>query len=83
MILFRAAGERGMSQSVGDDRIRVSIAWVRDYYDEREKLEEIRALADRGVLKARVAKVFPAEEAADAHRLLEAGGLRGHPVIEF
>jgi NADPH:quinone reductase len=39
--------------------------------------------ADRGVLKARVAKIFPAEQTADAHRLLEAGGFQGRPVIEF
>jgi NADPH2:quinone reductase len=83
MILFRAIGERGMSGSVADVRVRVSVANVRKYFDERDKLEEIRELADRGVLKARVAKIFPAEQAADAHRLLEAGGLRGRPVIEF
>ena len=83
MIPFRAIGERGMSGPVADDRVRVSVANVRKYYDECDKLEEIRALAYRGVLKARVAKVFPADQAADAHRLLEAGGSRGRPVIEF
>jgi NADPH:quinone reductase-like Zn-dependent oxidoreductase len=30
-----------------------------------------------------VARTFPAEEASEAHRLLEAGGIRGRLVIEF
>jgi D-arabinose 1-dehydrogenase-like Zn-dependent alcohol dehydrogenase len=30
-----------------------------------------------------VAREFPPEEAAEAHRLMEAGGLRGRAVIVF
>ncbi len=37
----------------------------------------------KGVLTARVAKHFPAAQAADAHRLVEAGGVRGRVVITF
>jgi NADPH:quinone reductase len=30
-----------------------------------------------------VAQTFPAEKAADAHRVLEAGGVRGRLVLTF
>jgi hypothetical protein len=30
-----------------------------------------------------VARVLPAEHAAEAHRILEAGGTRGRLVLEF
>ena len=46
-------------------------------------LEELRALAEAGLLALRVAATFPPEQAAEAHRLMEAGGLRGRAVIVF
>ena len=49
----------------------------------RTGCEELRALAAEGVLALRVAATFPPERAADAHRLMEAGGLRGRAVIVF
>jgi NADPH2:quinone reductase len=39
--------------------------------------------ASNGILTLRVAKVIPAEEANEAHRQLEAGGLRGRLVLDF
>jgi NADPH:quinone reductase len=83
LALVRTVGERGMASGIPDDRVRVSHVNVIAYSDARDKLEEILALAEKGVLVLRVAKIFPAERAADAHRLLEAGGVRGRPVIEF
>ncbi|WP_037584235.1 NADP-dependent oxidoreductase [Stigmatella aurantiaca] len=47
------------------------------------RLERLRDQAEAGALTLRVAKVFPASQAAEAHRLLEAGGVRGRPVIDF
>ncbi|MCY0988023.1 NADP-dependent oxidoreductase [Nannocystis sp. ILAH1] len=47
------------------------------------KLDRLRQQAEDGVLTLRVARVFPAAEAAEAHRVLEAGGLRGRPVLDF
>lgn len=38
---------------------------------------------ERGVLTLRVADVLPAEQAAEAHRRLEAGGVRGRLVLDF
>jgi NADPH:quinone reductase-like Zn-dependent oxidoreductase len=57
--------------------------WVREYARRRDKLDELRALAEAGALTLRVAKTFPAEQAAEAHRLLHAGGVRGRLVLEF
>ncbi len=51
--------------------------------DRTDWLEEARALASRGVLVLRVAETYPPERAADAHRRMEAGGLRGRAVIVF
>jgi len=46
-------------------------------------LEALRELGSAGRLKLRVAREFPPEEAAKAHRLIEGGGLRGRAVIVF
>ena len=51
--------------------------------EEREKLEEIRELVEQGKLTIRVAGVYPKEQAAEAHRRLEQGGIRGRIVITF
>lgn len=39
--------------------------------------------AEEGVLSLRVAQVLPADRAPEAHRLLEAGGVRGRIVLDF
>jgi NADPH:quinone reductase-like Zn-dependent oxidoreductase len=46
-------------------------------------LEELRDLAENGVLTLRVADVMPARLAAQAHRRLAAGGIRGRIVLDF
>ncbi|MFE9352783.1 zinc-binding dehydrogenase [Streptomyces olivaceoviridis] len=53
------------------------------YAREHAELDRLRRLAEEGRLTPRVARVLPAERAADAHRLLEAGGLRGRLVLTF
>jgi len=50
---------------------------------EQGKLDQLRRLAEAGVLTLRVARTFPAPEAAEAHRMLEAGGVRGRLVLKF
>lgn len=42
-----------------------------------------RQKAEDGTISLRVARTFPATEAADAHRLLETGGVRGRIVLDF
>lgn len=56
---------------------------VFSYAQERAKLDRLRQLAEDGALTLRVARVLPAEQAEQAHRLLDAGGLRGRLVLEF
>ena len=57
--------------------------WVREYKLEQARLDGLRQLAEAGRLTPRVAATFAPEQAAEAHRLLEAGGVRGRMVIEF
>ena len=56
---------------------------VRDYDHRPELLDQLRRQAEDGVLTLRVAATFPPEQAADAHRRLEARGTRGRCVIVF
>ncbi|MUL41150.1 NADP-dependent oxidoreductase [Streptomonospora sp. PA3] len=56
---------------------------VVDYHREHDKLDALGKQAEEGVLSLRVARTLPADRAAEAHRLLEAGGVRGRLVLEF
>jgi NADPH:quinone reductase-like Zn-dependent oxidoreductase len=57
--------------------------WVRNYAREQAKLDGLRRQAEDGHITLRVARTFPAERAAEAHDLLQAGGTRGRLVLEF
>lgn len=46
-------------------------------------LDRLRSQVDEGILTLRVADVLPAKEAAEAHRRLAAGGVRGRLVLDF
>jgi NADPH:quinone reductase-like Zn-dependent oxidoreductase len=61
--------------------ITVHPVWVRTYARERAKLDHLRQQVEDGEVTLRVARTFPPEEAADAHRTLEAGGTRGRLVL--
>jgi NADPH:quinone reductase-like Zn-dependent oxidoreductase len=50
---------------------------------DTEALEEIARLATKGILTPRVARVLPVTEAAQAHRMLAAGGIRGRLVLDL
>ena len=52
-------------------------------YHSGAKLDRLRRYVEEGVLSLRVAAVLPAADAAEAHRRLEAGGVRGRLVLEF
>jgi NADPH:quinone reductase-like Zn-dependent oxidoreductase len=68
------AGERG---------ITFHPVRVRDYAREHAKLDRLREQAEAGQVALRVARVFPADQAPEAHRTLEAGGIRGRLILEF
>ncbi len=63
--------------------IKFTTTFVRSYDGEYEKLDNLRQLAEAGVLTLRVAGTYAPERASDAHARLEAGGTRGRLVIEF
>ena len=50
---------------------------------DTRRLEQVCDLAELGTLTGRVAEVLLAERAAEAHRRLERGGLRGRLVLDF
>jgi NADPH:quinone reductase-like Zn-dependent oxidoreductase len=76
-------GYEGRESDVGGSRITVVPIYVRNYARERDKLDRLRAQAEEGTLSLRVARVLPLAEAAEAHRLLEAGGVRGRLVLDI
>lgn len=57
--------------------------YVSEYLTDREKLITLCRQVDDGALTLRVAGTYPADQAAEAHRRLEAGGTRGRLVITF
>ena len=63
--------------------IRYEAAWVYEYYHSQPKLDALRRAVEDGALTPRVAEVLPAENAAVAHRRVEAGGSRGRFVLTF
>ena len=73
---------RGYEGRAGERR-RVTFlpVYVRSYARERDKLDRLRVQAEDGILTLRVARTLPLEQAAEAHRLLESGGLRGRLVL--
>ena len=56
---------------------------VRNYAREQAKLDQLRQQAEADQVTLRVAHTLPAEQAGEAHRILEAGGTRGRLVLEF
>ncbi|MFE0105244.1 NADP-dependent oxidoreductase [Streptomyces sp. NPDC059009] len=63
--------------------ISVIPVMVTDGITDTEGLSALSRRAEEGRLTLHVADVLPAEEAPKAHRLLEAGGLRGRLVLDF
>jgi NADPH:quinone reductase len=71
---YRGDGQRGL---------RVFPTLVRRVAQDRAALDRLRRQAEDGVVTLRVARTFPAAEAAEAHRRLAAGGVRGRLVLTF
>jgi NADPH:quinone reductase-like Zn-dependent oxidoreductase len=63
--------------------ITIRLVLVGEHLHEGGRLTELAGLVTKGVLTLRVADVLPAAEAAQAHRRLEAGGVRGRLVLTF
>jgi len=74
---------RGWDGSPGDRGIDVRPVFVRTVLERTDSLEHLRDRAGSGALQLRVAEEVSPEDAARAHELMEAGGLRGRAVIVF
>src|SRR3954451_22623341 len=67
----------------GQRDVRMFPTLVRRVAEDRPALDRLRRQAEDGVLTLRVAQTFPADKAAEAHLLLERGGVRGRLVLTF
>jgi NADPH:quinone reductase len=74
---------RGWQGSDPPRGIEVKQVWVRTVLTRTDWLGELRGLASDGRIALRVATEFPPEQAAEAQRLMAAGGLRGRALIVF
>ena len=74
---------RGWDGSPSERNIRILPVMVSNALTRTDWLNELRDLASSGTITLRVAGEYPPERAADAHRAMSAGGLRGRAVIVF
>jgi len=56
---------------------------VRNYDDRADLLDQLRLQVENGFITLRVAQTYTPDQAADAHRRLEAKGTRGRLVISW
>jgi NADPH:quinone reductase-like Zn-dependent oxidoreductase len=70
-------------EGTGERGITFHTTFVRELNHRADMLDRLRQQTDDGLISLRVAASFAAEDAADAHRRLEAGGTRGRCVITF
>lgn len=66
-----------------DRRFRYETIMVTDHLDNTGAIRQAMELAANGIIRPRVAQRLPMAQAADAHRLVEKGGLRGRVVLLF
>ena len=63
--------------------INFTATWVSEYNCDLEKLDKLRQQVEDGLISLRVADTVKPENAAEAHRKLDAGGTRGRMVIDW
>ncbi|WP_326761668.1 NADP-dependent oxidoreductase [Streptomyces phaeochromogenes] len=83
VVMGQRAGLPGAPELGDPGDITVHAVYVMDWIYEHDKLDSLRAHAEKGELTMRVAAEYPAAEAAAAHRRFEAGGVRGRLVLTF
>jgi NADPH:quinone reductase-like Zn-dependent oxidoreductase len=69
------------SDEVADERLRHHYVAVPEYTTDTASLERLADLVAAGRLTPRVAVRLPMDQAAEGHRLVERGGLRGRVVL--
>jgi NADPH:quinone reductase-like Zn-dependent oxidoreductase len=70
-------------EGTGERGITFHTTFVRELNHRADMLDRLRQQTEDGLISLRVAASFAAEDAADAHSRLEAGGTRGRCVITF
>ena len=63
--------------------LKTETVWVGPDIARKPRLDYLSDLASTGGLTLRVARELSADDAAEAHRLLERGGVRGRLVLRF
>ncbi len=74
---------RGWDGSEAERGIQIHPVMVFDVLERTDWLEDLRRLAGEGRIQLRVVGEYPPEQAAEAQRTMDAGGLRGRVVIVF
>ncbi|RWA16539.1 hypothetical protein MBRU_07385 [Mycolicibacterium brumae DSM 44177] len=72
---------RGFSRP-NDRNVSYEVIFVPKYARNQAALDQLRRQVEDGVLTVRLAATMPIDQAADAQRILEKGGLRGRIVLE-
>ena len=70
---------------IGDPQrnINFTATWVSEYNCDFKKLDKLRQQVEDGLITLRVAETVKPENAAEAHKRLDAGGTRGRIVISW
>ena len=74
------ASVRGWA-GTGERGIQFHRTMVRNYDHRADLLDQLRRRTEAGQVTLRVAATYPMDQAAEAHRRLEAGGTRGRCVL--
>jgi NADPH:quinone reductase-like Zn-dependent oxidoreductase len=74
---------RGWQPEKTERGIQVKPVMVSTALERTDWLQDLRRMASEGRLQLRVAGEYPPEQAAEAERVTDAGGLRGRVVIVF
>ena len=67
----------------GERDVAVHAVMVFGSAGDTAKLQRLREQVEEGAVTLRVATTFPAAQAAEAHKLLAGGGVRGRIVLDF
>ncbi len=76
-------GSVGDGDDVRARGITVHETWVPSVSEDTAALQHLRELAEAGAVTLRVADVMAMDDAPEAHRRLEAGGVRGRLVLDL
>ena len=74
---------RGWGDEPGERGLSTRPMFVYEALERTDWLDLLRKAVEAGDIRLRVAREYPIDQVAAAQRVLEAGGLRGRPVIVF